>query len=248
MQLRLNQGMSKRRVPIPGTFGYRLRLARKRRGLSQPALADLTELQQPNLSKMELGDTQETAGIARLADTLRVPASWLERGIGPEPDWEATPTTAPRLSALGDNFGPPGRPRSPFLLESPPVPLISWVAAGLLCETQEPLPPGEAQDWLVCPVKHGLGTFALKVQGDSMDGSGGYRDGELIFVDPTVEARPGRDVVVCTPDGKATFKRLKEDSEGLYLYALNDAFPNRVVRVPEGTMFCGVVIYSSMVR
>lgn len=59
---------------------------------------------------------------------------------------------------------------------------------------------------------------------------------------------PNRDVVARTPDGKVTFKRLKEDSEGRYLLALNPAWPDRVIRCPEGTLICGVVIGSFVPR
>lgn len=128
------------------------------------------------------------------------------------------------------------------------VPLISSVQAGAWCEVREPTPAYDAKEWLPCPVRNGRGTYALKVEGESMDGPGGYREGEIVFVDPTVQATPGRDVIVRTPEGKAMMKRLKEDAEGLYLLALNPQWPNRIIRVPRDTVICGVVIGSFMAR
>lgn len=127
------------------------------------------------------------------------------------------------------------------------LPLISWVKAGELCESHDIYQPGDASDWLECPVKHGPRSYCLQLDGDSMDdgSSDAYRDGEIIFIDPDARAEPGRDVVVRTLENKTTFKRLKQDSEGLYLLGLNG---KKIIRVPEGTVFCGVVIFSGKKR
>ena len=127
------------------------------------------------------------------------------------------------------------------------VPLISWVRAGELCESHDNYHPGDAGHWMDCPVPHGPRTYCLEISGESMDDGGpdAYRDGEIIFVDPDASADPGRDVVVRTPDNKTTFKRLKEDTEGRYLLGLNG---KKIVRVPEDTVFCGVVIFSGRLR
>jgi SOS-response transcriptional repressor LexA len=125
------------------------------------------------------------------------------------------------------------------------VPLISWVIAGDLCESPDNFQSDQAEDWFDCPVPHSSNTYCLVVVGESMDAEDGYREGEIIFVDPDVTAIPGKDVVVLTPEGKTTFKRLKQDTEGLYLLALNG---KKIIRVPEGTSFCGVVIFSGFRR
>lgn len=130
------------------------------------------------------------------------------------------------------------------------VPKISWVKAGELCDVEDFLEPGDAIDWLICPVKHGERTFALQVDGPSMDtgNADGYPDGYDIFIDPDIEPKNGDDVVVRTPTGKATFKRLQITQEGNLLIALNPDWPNRIIPVPEGTIICGVVIYSGRPR
>ena len=127
------------------------------------------------------------------------------------------------------------------------VPLISWVRAGELCESHDNYHPGDAEHYMDCPVPHGPRTYCLALSGDSMDdgSADAYRDGEIVFVDPDVRAEPGKDVVVRTPENKTTFKRLKQDSEGLYLLGLNG---KKIVRVPEDTVFCGVVIFSGRRR
>lgn len=75
---------------VPDDLARRLRLARTKRRLTQTALAELAEMNQSDISKIERREAHSTTGIARLASALRVPARWLERGEGPEPDWDAT--------------------------------------------------------------------------------------------------------------------------------------------------------------
>lgn len=119
------------------------------------------------------------------------------------------------------------------------VPLVSWVRAGEFCEAMDLYAPGYADEWLDCPFKHGSNAFCLRVVGDSMFPE--YREGEVILVDPSVEAMHGDDVVVRTAEGKVTFKRLQITSEGSHLLVMNKDYPNRVIQVPPDTHICGVV-------
>lgn len=120
------------------------------------------------------------------------------------------------------------------------VPLISWVAAGMMYEAIDNFQPGDADEWLESPFAHSKNTFCLKVIGGSM--SPDYRDGEIIQVDPEAHPISGADVVVRTPDGHTTFKRLKITETGeRFLEAANPAWPDRVIKVPEGTVICGTV-------
>jgi SOS-response transcriptional repressor LexA len=129
-------------------------------------------------------------------------------------------------------------------------PLISWVQAGEMCDAYDPFPPGVADEWYQCPVKHGPFTYVLEVIGESMDtgDAHGYREGEHIYVDPEQQPKHGDDVIVRTPDGKATFKRLQVTPDGNYLLALNPNWPNRIIKVEEGTVICGKIIYSGKPR
>lgn len=129
------------------------------------------------------------------------------------------------------------------------VPRISWVQAGALSEAVNMYEPGYAEEWLDCPFPHSSGpsgAFCLEVRGMSMFPD--YRPGELILVEPQIDAAHDDDIVARTPDGQATFKRLQVTEEGTYLLALNPEFPNRIIHVPEGTEICGVVTGSWMSR
>lgn len=122
------------------------------------------------------------------------------------------------------------------------VPLISWVKAGDFCESPDVFNPGDADEWLESPFNCSSGSYCLTVEGDSM--SPDYREGEIILVDPALEARHNDDIVVRTPDGAHTFKRIQITSEGTYLLALNPDHPKRKIEAPPNTHICGVVIGS----
>ena len=93
---------------------------------------------------------------------------------------------------------------------------------------------------------HGPNAFCLKVVGDSMFPD--YREGEIILVEPRLSAQHGDDVVVRTPEGKTTFKRLQITPDGTHLLAVNKEYPNRIIEVPDDTHICGVVTASWMNR
>lgn len=189
------------------------------------ALEKETGVKQPTIHRILTGESEDprTSSLKPLADYFGVSVADLR-------DKDLT-SLAPNVAA-----GPELRGK---------LPLISWVRAGDLCESPDVFHPGDAEEWIDCPVPHSKRSYCLRVSGDSMDGEGGYRDGEIIFVDPEVAATPGRDVIVRTPDGKTTFKRLKEDTEGLYLFGING---KKIIRIPPDTHICGVVIFSGFKR
>lgn len=72
----------------------RLKLARKRAGLSQRDLADRCGLSQPAISELERGKSGSTSYAAQLAAVLGVSALWLASGEGamlPEPGFVPVP-------------------------------------------------------------------------------------------------------------------------------------------------------------
>ena len=129
------------------------------------------------------------------------------------------------------------------------VPVISWVSAGLFCEAIDNFQPGDADDWLPCPVNHSSNTYALKVVGDSMTAQHGsqrsYPEGTIIFVDPEREAINGSRVIVKLEESsEVTFKQLASDMGRSYLKPLNTQYST--IELPDTAIICGVVIGSFM--
>lgn len=126
------------------------------------------------------------------------------------------------------------------------VPLISWVQAGCWSDVADPFQPGDADEWLPCPVAHGPRCYAVKVRGDSMANPSGrpsYSDGDIIFVDPDKEANHGDRVIVRLDDhAEATFKQLLIEDGRKLLKALNPEWAPRYIPINGNATIAGVVI------
>ena len=121
-------------------------------------------------------------------------------------------------------------------------PLISWVQAGAWTETAGSFTAEDAEAFLPCPVRCSVETFVLRVRGESMEPR--FRDGDLIFVDPTVSPDHGRFVVVRGEDtGETTFKQLIVEGGRKFLKALNPDWPERIIESDSGAAICGVVVF-----
>jgi SOS-response transcriptional repressor LexA len=209
--------------------------------LKQVDLAKACGIKPPSVSDWLNGRSVNIEGRNLLAAArfLNVRPEWLQTGRGPMRPEPLTPENWLKDIEFENNVGPGPKLRKP-------IPLISWVKAGDLCEAEDPYQPGDADEWLDCPFDHSPSAFCLRVVGDSMMPE--YREGEVILVDPALCANHGDDVIVRTPEGKATFKRLHDTPDGKYLIAINPAHPDRIIKVPEGTHICGVVTGSWMQR
>ncbi len=139
------------------------------------------------------------------------------------------------LSALGETvegmLAEIRRSRSnvePARMASPaPIPVVSWVTAGKWREVCDVFEPGDSDEWIESDVR-GRNVFALRVTGDSMDPE--FKDGEIIVVNPHIEATPNDYVVVKNPRGEATFKQLKKYGQRWVLHPLNPRYEDEEVR------------------
>lgn len=110
---------------------------------------------------------------------------------------------------------------APELKKSRKVPITGSVRGGddgyLV---QDTVPDGWVEYWTGDPQ-----AYALRIKGDSMHPR--YRAGEFVVVTPSIEASPGRDVVVKLFDGKCLLKQLNwiRDDEAQLLSINNDYAP-----------------------
>jgi SOS-response transcriptional repressor LexA len=166
-------------------------------------------------------------------------AEKLERGMGKPEGWMDIPHVTAwgaSLASPGDNNTTP-RPNIHSL-----HPLISWVQAGEWSEIAEGYVPPYGEELFPCPVHCSKETFVLRIRGASMEPK--FRDGELIFVDPNVEAIHGKYVVVRLNDSnEATFKQLIIEDERQYLKALNPNWPTPIIEIKADATICGVAVF-----
>lgn len=85
---------------------------------------------------------------------------------------------------------------------------------------QDTVPDGWVEYWTGDPQ-----AYALRIKGDSMHPR--YRAGEFVVITPSIEASPGRDVVVKLFDGRCLLKQLNwiRDDEAQLLSINNDYAP-----------------------
>ncbi len=108
------------------------------------------------------------------------------------------------------------------------IPVISWVMAGKWHEVCDSFSENDVDDWIETDLK-GENLFALRVKGDSMEPE--FHDGEIIIVNPNLEARPGDFIVIRNEDnGEATFKQLKKYGDVWVLHPLNPKYPDIILK------------------
>jgi SOS-response transcriptional repressor LexA len=103
------------------------------------------------------------------------------------------------------------------------VPLISWVQAGRFSEIIDARHSDETFERIDTTVPTKRYTFALRVEGDSMEPN--FPAGTTIIVEPELEAHAGDYVIAVNGDGQATFKQLVKDGGDWYLKPLNPRYP-----------------------
>lgn len=192
-----------------------LTILTKREDLSDNDLADRTGVPQPTISRIKSGESRDPRDktLRPLAKYFGVTVSQL-RGDMPLSDSQS-PHEPSNVAP-----GPPVRGA---------VPLISWVSAGAWRETIDSLEPGMAEEWIETTAPIRQHTFALKVQGDSMEPD--FPSGTYIVVEPDLDPQPG-DFVIARNGDEATFKQLTKDGADWYLKPLNQRYPIKPLESP----------------
>ena len=92
------------------------------------------------------------------------------------------------------------------------VPVIDRVEAGDWTEVEDPFIVGSADEFLQTDLEVSSSTFALVIQGRSMEPE--FQAGDKVIIDPKIEPRPG-DFVVAKRDNdqSATFKKYRPRSQ-----------------------------------
>lgn len=90
-------------------------------------------------------------------------------------------------------------------------------------------------------VKHKEATFYAKANGNSMIGAG-IDDGDILVIDRSLEPRDGK-IAVCFIDGEFTVKRIKVESDCVYLMAENSKYQPIKVTEENELIIWGIVTY-----
>ena len=107
------------------------------------------------------------------------------------------------------------------------VPLISYIQAGVWTDSADPYSPGSAQEFIMTDQDVSVGTFALRIQGDSMMPQ--FRSGDVVIIDPTLTPQPGDFVVAKNSEEEATFKKYRprgNNEQGQMVFELVPSNPD----------------------
>lgn len=107
------------------------------------------------------------------------------------------------------------------------IPVVTWIMAGRWKEVCDAFEPGDADLWIDSDVS-GRNVFALRIIGDSMEPE--FKEGEVIIINPHIEATPNDFVVVKNKNQEATFKQLKKYGGKWVLHPLNSKYPDQEVK------------------
>ncbi|TKS55568.1 LexA family protein [Mesohalobacter halotolerans] len=88
-------------------------------------------------------------------------------------------------------------------------------------------------------IKHPYATFYGRVRGDSMTGAG-LDDGDLLIIDKSLQPQDGK-IAVCFIDGEFTVKRIKLETNSLWLMPENKKYKPLKVTEDNEFIIWGVV-------
>jgi len=117
------------------------------------------------------------------------------------------------------------------------VPLLSNVQAGMFREVLDNN-SGDSVEHIPTTVPVNRYTFALRVQGDSMEPK--FTQGMLLIVEPELDPQNNDFVIVKNGSEETTFKQLVKDGDEWLLKPLNDRYPikplgkNTIIGVVRG--------------
>jgi SOS-response transcriptional repressor LexA len=196
------------------TLGQRLARARRHAHIKQKDVARRFGISSQAISQWESGRTRpDSQKLVRLARLFDISLEWLLAESGP---------------MNSDGIG------AADLRHSTRVPVIDRVQAGDWTEIADPYALGASDEFLQTDLGVSGSTFALVIEGRSMEPD--FLPGDKIIIDPAVQPRPG-DFVVAKRDNDedATFKkyRLKSlDEQGydvIELKPLNPDWPTLAI-------------------
>lgn len=213
-------------------FGSRLQLARKKSGLSQSIVASHIGMDKTNLSRLENG----RSGVPTI-DTVKKISTVPGLGVDLQTllEWrrqEEMQVNAIEASTPNAEILTPTNKIIKLPLYDMPVP------AGCPNLVDNP----QVDEWLEFPeedIKNPKNTFCVRVSGHSMDPE--LRDGDIIVLDSTLEAKNG-DIVLAQVNQEVTVKWFKKSKGKIFLVPENPKFKTIEIQPEDEVHICGVMI------
>lgn len=213
------------------TLSQRIAEVRRASGLNKSQFGRLLGVTHSAVGQWESGETKSISYDVLLK---------IRKNYGYRPEWinEGKP---PKLEKMADGVSEPEA--KGYAHDDTKLPVISFVRSGEWDGVVDPYQPNDAEEWISWPYKSSGRAYVVRNKGLSMfnpHSGEGYPDGCYLKIEPEIEAVHGDDVIVRTPDGNTTFKQLQESDGNKYLVAINPDWPEKIIKIPEGSVICGV--------
>lgn len=240
--------------PPMTTQAERVLLLLKARGLGdreiRPALVKVCGVAYQSVKDWMTGDTQKIGAehLAKIARHWNTSLEWLTDGTGRMDSNTGRPSATNPLQAVSSALlWDTGRDFA--VSAATMLPVLSWSETRkMLLETGDRPPDvGAETQYSPSPFPTQKGDFFAKWEDDSMispDGAG-YRSGSHLHISPSEPHQSGDDVLVRMPGDRVIFRRLKESADGPILEALNPAWPDRIIAMPDDARVLAVVVGST---
>jgi phage repressor protein C with HTH and peptisase S24 domain len=201
------------------SYADRLRTARKRKGLSQKELEEISGVGQGTISKIERGAQDTSAADVDLAMALDIHPAWLTNGDERyAPAWLISPEqhTQTKITEPESHY------HSMKLRHAPVVGMAQLGDNGHWCDMG--YPEGFGDGYIPWPSKD-KEIYAIRCVGDSMRPR--IRHGEYVIVEPHKTVSPGNDVIIKSDDGRVMVKTfLYERDDHYYFESVNSTHPS----------------------
>ena len=187
------------------TFAERLKIARKKAGISQKEFADQLGLNARTYASYERGERDiSTALLLNICNTLKISSDELLGNTASDP---APSNISPYI---------PG--------ELVPIPVIGRVAAGYHCLADQNIESFALAD--PKSIIDGYDYFWLRVTGDSMEPD--IQDGDLVLVRVQESAESGDCVVVIVDEEDGLVKHIEYGKDFVTLISNNPSYAPRI--------------------
>jgi phage repressor protein C with HTH and peptisase S24 domain len=215
-------------------LGKRIESRLSEMGEERSFLFDLIpDLTPARLSALIKRDSKRCELDVQIAKALKVRLEWLNDGDLPKLIDDVDSKPAPLLPSSNSQSQSQSAEFDANVTSVPlglrPIPVISYIQAGLLTDINDPYAPGDGFATEICEDDLGRFAFALEIEGNSMQPD--FRPGDRIIIDPDVSPMPGDFVVAKNGKQMATFKKyrprgMNERGEQVFeLVPLNEDYP-----------------------
>ena len=206
----------------------RIQLKLEEKNLKQADIARATGKSTAAVTKWLRGENIPKAdSLKHIARLLGVSDVWLLTGKD----------VAPRLDNNVDLS-------QKIALEGHPIPVISWVAAGLFDPIETVLRDTKVDEYLPPLKECGKNGYGLIVVGNSMKPE--FKPDDRIYVNPDIQTFDLKTddlvIIACNGETEATFKKLIIEGGEKYLQPLNPNWPEQIIKLNEDCRLVGKVV------